>query len=266
MEKEIIKIKNVKGYLGEDGLVYLNLKDVARGLGFVDVKNEVEYIRWNRVKKYLKDFDFATSGENDFIPENIFYLLAMKGKNEIAKQFQLKVANEILPQIRKTGTYGVTEKDKYLLKIMKSSTEVERATAVSDYELNYVKPLELENKKQQETITVQTQTIKEYEPKVSYYDIILSSNELLTITLIAKDYGMSGKEMIKKLNEMKIQYKLGNNWLLYQDYSSYGYTKTKTTTLDNGKTVTNMRWTQKGRLFLYEKLKSVGILPLIEQE
>lgn len=98
---ELITIEKVRGFIGENGIIFLNLEDVARGLGFVDIKNGIEYIRWNRVEKYLKDFGFATSGENDFIPENLFYLLAMKGKNEIARNFQLKVANKILPAIEK---------------------------------------------------------------------------------------------------------------------------------------------------------------------
>lgn len=86
MEKEIIKIENVKGYLGEDGLVYLRLEDVARGLGFTQIKSGIEYVRWETVIKYCNEFSQQV-GKDSFIPENIFYLLAMKGKNEIAKQF-----------------------------------------------------------------------------------------------------------------------------------------------------------------------------------
>lgn len=158
MKTEIMEIENVKGYVGEDGFIYLNLEDVARGLGFTQVKNGVEYVRWETVIKYCNEFSQQV-GKDSFIPENIFYLLAMKGKNEIAKGFQLKVANDILPQIRKTGIYGVSVKDKYLLNIMKSTTEIERATAISDYETNYVKPLELENEKQKEEIKVKNKTI-----------------------------------------------------------------------------------------------------------
>ena len=166
MRKEIITIKNVKGYIGEDGFIYLSLEDIAKGLGFVkrDVKNGIVYERINKqnIIKWLIEFGIINSEKEnlpEYIPENIFYLLAMKGKNEVAKQFQLKVANEILPQIRKTGIYGITEKDKYLLRIMKSTSEVEKAAAISDYETNYVKPLELENEKQKEEIEVKDTTI-----------------------------------------------------------------------------------------------------------
>lgn len=94
MNNSIITIENVKGYIGENNLIYLNLEDVARGLGFTQVKNGIEYVRWETVIKYCNEFSQQV-GKDSFIPENIFYLLAMKGKNEVAKQFQLKVANEI---------------------------------------------------------------------------------------------------------------------------------------------------------------------------
>lgn len=89
-----------------DGTAYLKLEDVARGLGFTDSKNGVEYVRWARVDKYLAEFGFATSGERpEFIPENVFYRLAMKANNPVAEKFQALVADEIIPAIRKTGSY-----------------------------------------------------------------------------------------------------------------------------------------------------------------
>ena len=106
---ELITIEKVRGYVGENGMIFLNLEDVARGLGFTQIKNQIEYVRTDRVTNYLNEFGFPTCGEkfsDIYIPENIFYLLAMKGKNEIAKNFQLKVANKILPAIRKTGMYA----------------------------------------------------------------------------------------------------------------------------------------------------------------
>lgn len=115
----IITIKNVRAYLDESGTAQINLEDAARGLGFTRVAasgNEV--VRWERVMDYLKELGFSvmpTSGhvENypEFIPENIFYRLAMKAKNETAEKFQALVADEILPSIRKTGGY-VSEQPK----------------------------------------------------------------------------------------------------------------------------------------------------------
>lgn len=105
---ELVKIENVRGYI-ENDKVMLNLEDVARGLGFTQLKNGKEYVRWDRVNEYLSDFGFPTSGENDFIPENIFYKLCMKANNDVARKFQDLVCDVILPSIRKNGMYAVDE-------------------------------------------------------------------------------------------------------------------------------------------------------------
>ena len=81
---EILNIKNVRGYLDrKTETVYLKAEDVARGFGFVDVKNGVEYIRWNRVNDYLKGFGFSPRvAKGDFLPENMVYRLGFKANNE----------------------------------------------------------------------------------------------------------------------------------------------------------------------------------------
>ena len=109
-ELQILNVDGIECY-EKDGTAYLKLETVARGLGFTTTQNisgkEYTNVRWNRVDEYLKEIGFATSGKRpDFIPENIFYRLAMKAKNEVAEKFQAKVADEIIPSIRKTGGYG----------------------------------------------------------------------------------------------------------------------------------------------------------------
>jgi prophage antirepressor-like protein len=100
-------ILGVHCYINESGTAMLSLEDSARGLGFTDTsKGNTEYVKWDRVKGYLNDIGFSTEVSNDmFIPENVFYKLAMKASNETARKFQDKVCDEILPQIRKTGGY-----------------------------------------------------------------------------------------------------------------------------------------------------------------
>lgn len=116
---------------------------------------------------------------------------------------------------------------------------------------------------------IANQRLNELEPKADYYDAILNSDGLLTITEIAKDYGMSGKTMNKKLMALKVQYKSHGTWLLYQEYAKRGYTKSKTQEFrrSDGRTDSRLHtyWTQKGRLFLYELLKKNGIVPLSEE-
>ena len=113
----LVQVCGVRGY-EEGGVAYLHIEDSARGLGFekTENKNGVEYnsIRWERVEGFLDEFGFRPQvGENGkphdyYIPENIFYRLCMKAKNEVAESFQAKVADEIIPSIRKTGSYSTT--------------------------------------------------------------------------------------------------------------------------------------------------------------
>lgn len=99
-----------------DGTAYLKLEDVARGLGFTEVAaSGNECIRWRTVRKYLEDLGIATCCDGhlpEYIPENIFYRLAMKAKNETAEKFQALVADEIIPSIRKTGSYTMPKLSK----------------------------------------------------------------------------------------------------------------------------------------------------------
>lgn len=102
---ELVTIKNVRGYIDENGTAFLNLEDVARRLGFTQIKNGKEYVRWETIINYCNEFSQQV-GKNSFIPENIFYKLCMKANNETARAFQDLVCDEILPSIRKTGTYS----------------------------------------------------------------------------------------------------------------------------------------------------------------
>ena len=121
-----------------------------------------------------------------------------------------------------------------------------------------------------DTIAVQNQQILEMKPKVSYYDVVLNCKDLISTSAIAKDYGKSAIWMNRYLHEKGVQFKQGDIWLLYQKYAQKGYTNTKTHSYPgtDGETHTKVHtyWTQKGRLFIYQLMKSDGMMPLIEQE
>lgn len=127
-----------------------------------------------------------------------------------------------------------------------------------------------ENEKLHLENTMQKQQIGELKPKANYVDMILKSKSLVTIGQIAKDYGMSAQEMNKLLQRFKIQYKQSGQWLLYSNHHAKGYTHSETTeiTHKDGSVSVRMhtKWTQKGRLFLYEFLKRRDIIPVIEFE
>ena len=126
-----------------------------------------------------------------------------------------------------------------------------------------------ENEKLQLENKMQEQRINELKPKADYCDLILRNKGLVTISQIAKDYGMSGTSMNKKLHELGVQYNQSKQWLLYSKYQDKGYTQSETIniTRSDGRPDIRMntKWTQKGRLFLYELLKTNDILPMIER-
>lgn len=132
--------------------------------------------------------------------------------------------------------------------------------------------LEISNRKVEELKLItsqQSQLIGELKPKADYTDTILKNPGLVTITQIAKDYGMSGKQMNNILHDLHIQYKQSGQWLLYSEHHGKGYTHSETVDIkrSNGREdiKMNTKWTQKGRLFIYELLKKNEILPLIER-
>jgi prophage antirepressor-like protein len=122
---EITTINGVECYERE-GVAYLKLETVARGLGFTQEKNGIEYIRWETVNGFLTDLGFPNKlGKEDYIPENIFYRLAMKAKNAAAESFQAKVADEIIPAIRRTGGYQLRPKTPNEMFMLQAEINVE---------------------------------------------------------------------------------------------------------------------------------------------
>ena len=125
-----------------------------------------------------------------------------------------------------------------------------------------------EKKALQMTVSIQAQQIAELQPKASYYDLVLNCADLISTTVIAKDYGQSATWLNELLKQKGIQYNNGEIWLLYQKYAQMGLTSTKTHTYYDYKgqahTKIHTYWTQKGRLFIYELLKREEILPIIE--
>lgn len=105
------------------------------------------------------------------------------------------------------------------------------------------------------------QQVAEAQPKLTYYDTILKSTKLVTVTQIAKDYGLSAQALNKILHEEGIQYKLSGQWLLYSKHSNQGYTKSQTHIDSTGEARMNTKWTQKGRLFIHELLTGLGYDP-----
>lgn len=217
------------------------------------------YTQWfDRIKEY----GFDESIDFSVIHKNVKDDTAFGGERKITDHVMtLDMAKEVA-MIQRTDVGKKIRK--YFIDIEKqyNSPEMIMKRALM-YANQKVEALQLENK-------MQEQQIHELKPKADYTDKILQSKKLVSITQIAKDYGMSGQAMNEKLHELKVQYKQSNQWLLYAKYQAKGYTHSETVEIkrSNGMddVVMNTKWTQKGRLFLYNLLKENGILPSIERE
>ena len=254
------------------------LSDVCKALG----------LNASHVRERLEDGVVSTDTITDslgrtqmanFVNEDGLYDVILDSRKPEAKAFRKWVTSEVLPSIRKTGQYSAQVPQTFAEALMLAAKqqlaleEKEKKIAALNEEQER---LLIENTKQGETINEQgeqiiklTSDISQMKPKVDYCDIILQSISTVLITQIAQDYGMSAVAFNKKLAELHIQHKVNNQWILYAPYVSMGYVQSKPVNipLPDGTTKIrlNTEWTQKGRLFLYEKLKSHNIVPLIEK-
>lgn len=249
---EFGKIRTV---VDESGEVWFVGRDVAEILGYSNTRDALSKRVDDEDKKDgVAICDSIGRKQNPIlINESGLYSLILSSKLPRAKEFKRWVTGDVLPSIRKEGGYiavGDGESEKDILA---------KAMVIAQ---NTIKRLELRDKQKD-------QIIGELTPKADYTDRILKSKSVVPITSIAKDYGMSGSKFNKLLHELGVQYKQGQQWLLYAKYHSMGYTHSETIEFkrSNGEDDVSMitKWTQKGRLFLYNLLKDEGILPLIER-
>lgn len=225
----------------ENEIPYFVANDIAKTLGYKNPSKATN----DHCKKSVETWGNDSLGRRQkfkIIPESDVYRLIIKSNLPSAEKFEAWVMEEVLPRIRKTGNYS---------NVPQSFAQALRLAA------------DLEEKNQ-----LLESTIAEYEPKVNYLDLILSSDDTVTVSQIAQDYGMTPNKMNKLLNELKVQYKVNKQWILTKKYKGQGFVKSKTFEVpktDGGvKIVMDTRWTQKGRIMLYELLKTEGYFPQFE--
>ncbi|MFR1824754.1 MAG: phage antirepressor KilAC domain-containing protein [Clostridium saudiense] len=215
LELEVRAIKN------DDASISLNAEDTAIGFGFTQIKNGKTYVRWETMNGYCKELNFSQHvGKYDYIPESLFYLLGMKANNDVAKKFQMWLATEVLPSMRKYGMYATDELLDNPDLLIAAATKLKEERAAR-----------LEAEKQR--------------------DKLVHQNKLYTTSEIAKELGLSSATKLNNLlSEKKIQYKQNKTWLLYSKYSELGLVSIKQDVLDNGKIIYDRKWTGKGRDFI----------------
>lgn len=234
------------------------LPDVCKALG----------LNASHVRERLEDGVVSTDTITDnlgraqvanFVNEDGLYDVILDSRKPEAKVFRKWVTSEVLPSIRKTGQYSANVPQTFSQALMlaaRQQEEIERQKAALA--------------QQGEEIVKLSNEVMTMKPKATYYDLILNNPSTVTITQIAQDYGMSAKKFNQILCDFRIQHKVNKQWILYADNINKGYVQSKPTNipLANGteKVVYNTEWTQKGRIFLYEKLKQAGILPMIENK
>ncbi|EGQ2760640.1 phage antirepressor [Staphylococcus pseudintermedius] len=224
-------------------------KDVAEILGYSKARNAIaKHVDFEDKKDAPIQGPLGGTQKMTIINESGLYSLIFSSKLDSAKRFKRWVTSEVLPAIRKHGIYA-------------TDSVIEQTIQNPDYIIHVL----TEFKKEREGRLVAEQQVQELKPKATYYDLVLQNKSLLSVSKIAKDYGMSARALNKLLHELGVQYKQGDIWLLYAKHQDKGYTQTSTYALDEKHSKVTTKWTQKGRLFIYELLKNKGILPSIEK-
>lgn len=191
-------------------------------------------------------------GKQDIAAINEYglYSLVLSSRKPEAKDFKRWITHDVIPAIRKTGSYSMS--------IPKTLPEALRAYANEVESHNATKAI----------VAQQEQQIAEFKPVKDYVDKILSSKSCLTITQIAADYGMSAQELNKILHEAGLQRKVGDQWILYKQHMAKGFTKSETFTFcrSDGRLDSKIttKWTQKGRLEIHSILTKLNIHAVCE--
>ena len=223
--------------------------DVAKTLGYTNPSKATN----DHCKKGFTGWGNDSLGRPQqfkLIPESDVYRLVFRSKLPEAEKFENWVTEEVLPSIRKHGGYLTPEKIEEAL--LNPDTLIKLATNL---------------KEERTQRLLAEQRVNELQPKADYYDSILRNKSLMTISVIAKNYGMSAKGMNTLLHELGVQYNHAGTWLMYSKHQNKGYTHTEMIPVQGSeKLVPSTKWTQKGHIFIYELLKSNGVLPLIEQK
>ena len=249
----------------ENGVVYVNLTEVAKAF---PKKNLTQIVNSQEVKEYCESLSKL---QNYSLAD---LLIVKRGGNNNGTWAHQKVALRVAQKLSSEFAVRV---DTWIEELLTTgSVSVSRALPQTFAEALRLAADQAERiEQQQKLLAVQNQTIidlneanAEMRVKVSYYDQILASKSTVNTTQIAQDYGMSAKKFNIILRNLKIQRKVGGQWILYAPHNTMGYVHSDTFVPEKsttGKVVMNTKWTQKGRLFLYDILKRNGVLPLIEQ-
>ena len=217
-------------------------KDVCDALGYTNPQKALRDHVINEDKLGERIVQSGQARETIIINESGLYSLILSSKLDSARRFKRWVTSEVLPAIRKNGRYELEKQNSQLCK---------------------------QNRVLESRNTLLEEITAQQKPLTDYARIILSSTQTVTVTQIAQDYGYGPVRFNELLMRLRIQHKVGGQWILYSPYLTKGYVQSFSSYFvkENGEVQVKLhtRWTQQGRLFLYQELKSAGYLPMIEQ-
>ena len=265
MKNELTVFENEKfgklEVLVENGKEYFPATEIAKILGYSNPQKAIrDHCREDGCTIRSVIDRLGRTQEKKFINEGNLYRLIAKSNLPQAEVFESWVFDEVLPTIRKTGMYMTDNV---------WDTIINDPEKLGEVLINYGK-VKKEKELLEEENQIQKQLIAEYKPIKEYVDTILSSEDTMTTTQIAADYGFSAYELNKTLNEQRVVRKVGGQWILYIEHMNKGYTKSETMTVKKkdgtDKVVANTKWTQKGRLFIHNLLENLGIKANMDRE
>lgn len=228
-------------------------KDVTDILAYQNGSRDINRHVDEEDRRKIMVFDGNQMKETIVINESGLYSLILSSKMPKAKAFKRWVTSEVLPSIRKHGVYAVDE--------ILDNPDV--AIAI----LQELKEERVRRKSLEQTVNRQAHQIDEMKPKASYCDTILNCKDAVLTSVIAKDYGISATKLNRLLEEGHIQFRRRGIWMLRYEYADQGYTQSKTMMDGSDHCIVWTCWTQKGRLFIYNFLKThYGMVPLIESQ
>jgi len=234
-----------------DGMPWCVLADVCK---ILDLTNPTSVAQKLDEDEKLKVDPKSNLGSRSNVPvtvinESGLYAVILRSDKPNAKTFRKWVTSEVLPSVRKHGAYI-------------NEDVLHRMQEDSEYNAELLRILAAERNRS----TALANKVAVLVPKAHYHDIVMQYPDAIPITLIAGDYGMTANAFNKLLHSLRIQRKVGGVWVLYKEHQGYGYTVTHTCTRNGIVVWMHTYWRQKGRRWLYDVLKSYGIVPVVERE
>lgn len=187
-----------------------------------------------------------------FVTEPDLYRVIFQSRKSSARKFQDWVFEEVLPTLRKEGSYSMT-KSKQPLASYQIEDPIERAKRWIE-EQQHTRALEAQTEQQAQTIVIQQKELTVAAPKVKYYDDTLASTDCLTTTQVADDLGISARALNQQLSNAGIQYFQSGSWHLKGKYREWNLASTRTYNYIKGDgstgTKVNLVWNQRGKRFI----------------